>query len=217
MREWWSKLRALVAGRRGMDEDLREEMAAHLEFEIRDDIAKGKSPNAAREAARRRFGNRTQIQELAREAWSFREVETLVQDLRYGGRMLLRNPGFTAVAVLSLALGMGAGTAVFRIADALLLKPFARGESPGIGRVPKNLSGRRRRTPLVQLSLVRALSGIVRGVRRRGGDISGGPCRWRCEPRRQFRFGPAGAGQAGHGELLFSDGRGAARRKSLHP
>ena len=131
MREWWSKLRALVAGRRGMDEDLREEMAAHLEFEIRDDIANGKSPDAAREAARRRFGNRTQIQELTREAWSFREVETLVQDLRYGG--------------------------------------------------------------------------------------SGGPRRWRSEPRRCLRFGPAGSGQAGHGELLFSDGRGAARGKGLHP
>ncbi len=82
------------------------------------------SPEEARRAARRQFGNQTWLKEVSREMWSLRFIEALIQDLRYGARMLMKNPGFTLLAVLTLALGIGSTTAIFSAIQNILLDPF---------------------------------------------------------------------------------------------
>jgi predicted permease len=123
MREWWSKLRTLVSRDR-LDEDLRAELETHLQMEVEARRDRGMSENAALEAARRQFGNRTRIEEASREAWMFIWFETLIHDVRYGFRVLRRSPGFALTAVLVIALGVGANTAAFTLLDHVLLRPL---------------------------------------------------------------------------------------------
>jgi predicted permease len=102
--------------------ELEEEMRFHLEMRAEENLAAGLSPEEARYAAQRQFGNRTLLREASRDMWAVRSIETLFQDLRYGIRLLIKHKGFTTVAALSLALGIGTNTAIFSLINAALLR-----------------------------------------------------------------------------------------------
>ncbi|HYL94846.1 MAG TPA: ABC transporter permease [Terriglobales bacterium] len=119
--ELWRRLKFIF--RRGkFQSELQEEMQFHLEMKARTLRDAGMAPGEAGPAAQRRFGNTLLLRETSREAWGWNLLETILQDVRYGFRQLRRNPGFTLVAVLTLALGIGANTAVFTLVDAVMLK-----------------------------------------------------------------------------------------------
>lgn len=102
--------------------DLEEEMRLHVELRSEQQIASGLAPEAARQAAHRRFGNTTRLREQSHMAWGWNWLETFLQDAGYGLRSMLRTPVVTAVALISLALGIGANTAIFSFLDAVMLR-----------------------------------------------------------------------------------------------
>ena len=112
--KWWQI--------RERNADLERELRSDVELEEEEQRENGLSPEEARYAARRAFGNSTLIREQTHEAWGWVALERLGQDIRYGVRQLLRSPAFTVTAVLILALGIGAVTAVFSLIDTALLR-----------------------------------------------------------------------------------------------
>jgi predicted permease len=144
MNRLWNLVR-----KRRLDREIDEELQFHLDARTRDNIWAGMDPDVSRESAVRHFGNRTLATERTREANGFPRLESVVQDFVYAVRSLRKTPGFTAVAVLTLALGVGANTAIFSVVYNILLKPFPYANSSEIVAVSMHIPQLQSRFPSV--------------------------------------------------------------------
>jgi hypothetical protein len=114
----------MLVGRRRAAAQLDDEMRFHLERQIAENKAAGMSPEDARLAALRTFGNPALLRDQARASWNWNWLESLLRDVRYSVRTLVRTPGFAAIAILVMALGIGANVAIFTVVRSVLLKPL---------------------------------------------------------------------------------------------
>ena len=126
----WSWIAAILrrllfrAHRASLDEELRDEMQFHIDMLTRDNEARGMTPDAAREVARRQFGSATMLREASRMHWSLGWIDALWQDVRHGARSLIRTPGITLTVLVTLTLAIGTTTTVVALPAATLLHPI---------------------------------------------------------------------------------------------
>ena len=123
MRELWHRLRTAI-GRDGLEHGLEEEIRFHLDQQIEKNLRAGMAPDLARRRALVRFGGVEQVRERTRDEFRLALLQDCLQDLRRGARALRRAPAYTTVSILTLALGIGATTAVFTVVQGVLLKPL---------------------------------------------------------------------------------------------
>jgi hypothetical protein len=124
LRAWWSRLRGTLRRDAGLEREMEREMAFHLEMSTRRNVERGMTPQAAAREARLAFGSLEAAREDARQAHRARLTENIVADVRFGVRALRRTPSFAVAAILTMALGIGASTAIFTVVDAVLLRPL---------------------------------------------------------------------------------------------
>jgi predicted permease len=124
MRQWWSKVLRALGSRRNLADELRQEMDAHLQFLIDENLERGLPSAEACAAAHRLFGNATAVRERSYQSWQFPPFESLLQDLHYAARGIWKARVFSLIVILTLAVGIGANTAIFSAVYAVLLKPL---------------------------------------------------------------------------------------------
>jgi len=151
VRRAWQRLLALVHRDR-IDRELDEDVRAHLELAERDARAAGLSPEDARREALLRFGPLEAMKEAHRDGRAVPWLENLVRDVRYGLRATGRTPGFAAVVVCTLALGIGANTAIFSVVSAVLLRPLPYRDSDRLVTIASNTDPDMRRQAYTALS-----------------------------------------------------------------
>ena len=145
MSRWFDQLRLRflsLFARRRVERELDDELQYHLETQIEEGQREGLAPEEARYAALRALGPIAQSKEECREMRRVKWIEDLVQDIRYGCRTLRKNPAFTLVAVLALALGIGANTAMFSVAYGMLFRPLPYGDADHVAVVFMNYAAR---------------------------------------------------------------------------
>src|SRR3984957_8041937 len=118
--------------------DLREELESHLKMAIADRVARGQLPVDARASAMRELGNVPLIADVTRDQWGWRRLELWMRDVRYALRQLRKSPGFTLTVVITLALGIGANTAIFTLVHGILLQTLPVGDPAQLYRIGDN-------------------------------------------------------------------------------
>ncbi len=160
--------------RKKREAEIDEEVRRHLEMAARGRVERGETTEEARRAARREFGNVELVKELTQDMWGWRWLRDVADDLRYGLRMLLKNPGFGFVAILSLALGIGATTAVFSVVYGVLVNPYPYANSDRmVHLVVRDANGNRRYINLngPQLQQLRKAASVESSAAMEGWDL----------------------------------------------
>ncbi|MFI5228580.1 MAG: ABC transporter permease, partial [Gemmatimonadales bacterium] len=124
LRAWWSRLRGTLRGDETLEREMEREMTFHLEMAAKRNIERGMVPDAAARQAKMAFGSVEAAREEAREAYRARLVENVIADVRFAVRGLRRAPSFAVATILTMALGIGASTAIFSVVDSVLLRPL---------------------------------------------------------------------------------------------